>query len=206
MKKLLCLSLIMVLMLSSTILVSAQEAKPNDDEYLSISDYNNTYQQAESEDLLSLDSYNQKYSNENLLSLDDYNKEYSNEDLLSLDDYNQKYSNETDSEQYSENATNPLDTSSKATRSLSVVQTQTKSIYLHTNNANVGSITLQYQTDIVSGRPQFQYSTCYLSTPNITTYWKMDNSYVEFSGDLIRVYFHFSYGDFSDYAWVSFTP
>ena len=190
-------------MLSSTIPVSAQETNPNNDENLSISDYNNTYQQADNEDLLSLESYNQKYSNENLLSLDDYNQTYSNEDLLSLDDYNQTYSNGTDSEQYSENATNP---SSELSRSLSAVKTQTESIYLHTNNANVGSITLQYQTDIVSGRPQFQYDTCFLSTPNITTYWKMDNSYVEFSGDLIRVYFHFSYGDFSDYAWVSFYP
>lgn len=63
MKKFLSLSLTMVLMLSSTITVLAQEAKPNNDDYLSISDYNNVYQQTEDDNLLSLDSYNQKYAN-----------------------------------------------------------------------------------------------------------------------------------------------
>lgn len=68
------------------------------------------------------------------------------------------------------------------------------------------NISLQYQTDIQGGRPQFLYDTCYLSHPSITTYWKLETSNVEFSGDRIGVYFSFIYGSFQDHAWVYFYP
>lgn len=51
----------MILMFSLDISVLAQERKPNTDDNLSISDYCNAYQQAEDDNLLSLDKYNQEY-------------------------------------------------------------------------------------------------------------------------------------------------
>lgn len=80
------------------------------------------------------------------------------------------------------------------------------SIILANQRVQVGTITLQYQTDIQGGRPQFLYDTCYLSHPSITTYWKLETSNVEFSGDRIGVYFSFIYGSFQDHAWVYFYP
>lgn len=59
MNKISSLSLAMILILSSTITV-VQELKPDND-YISISDYNNAYQQSEDDNMLSLDDYNQKY-------------------------------------------------------------------------------------------------------------------------------------------------
>lgn len=46
---------------------------------------------------------------------------------------------------------------------------------------------------------------CYLSHPSITTYWKLETSNVEFSGDRIGVYFSFIYGSFQDHACLYFT-
>lgn len=70
----------------------------------------------------------------------------------------------------------------------------------------VGTITLQYQTEIQGGRPQFLYDKCYLK-PNVTTYWSIDESHSEFSGDRIAVYFTFTYwGQFYETAVVYFYP
>lgn len=60
MKKILCLSLTMIL-IASTITVIAQVSKSNND-YLSISDYNSAYKQSQDDNLLSLDQYNQEYA------------------------------------------------------------------------------------------------------------------------------------------------
>lgn len=60
MKKKLSLSLAVIL-LASAITVLAHVTKPKSD-YLSISDYNNTYKQSQDYNMLSLDQYNQEYA------------------------------------------------------------------------------------------------------------------------------------------------
>lgn len=151
--------------------------------------------------------YAQGANSKDNLSIPSYNKAYSENSkentFLSLQEYNTEYSN----------GENPLKITSPLTTqnisdiyAISPVQTQTKPIILANQNVEVGTITLQYQTDIQGGRPQFLYDTCYLSHPNITTYWSLETSHVEFSGDRIGVYFSFIYGPLQDHAWVYFYP
>lgn len=86
------------------------------------------------------------------------------------------------------------------------VKEQTKDIITNESGSKVGTITLQYQTEIQGGRPQFLYDKCYLK-PNVTTYWSIDESHSEFSGDRIAVYFTFTYwGQFYETAVVYFYP
>ena len=222
MKKVICLFSAFLLLLSSAMTTYAHEADSQD--YLSIPSYNETYSEqptdapeADSQDYLSIPSYNETYSEQptdtDFLSLQEYNAEYSNgespleqptdNDFLSLQEYNAEYSN----------GENPLEIDSPLTTqndpdicAISPIRKQTKSIILANQNVKVGTVTLQYQTDIKGGRPQFLYDTCYLGHPNITTYWKLETSNVKFSGDRIRVYFSFTYGSFQDHAWVYFYP
>ena len=89
---------------------------------------------------------------------------------------------------------------------ISPVKEQTKDIITNESGSKVGTITLQYQTEIQGGRPQFLYDKCYLK-PNVTTYWSIDESHSEFSGDRIAVYFTFTYwGQFYETAVVYFYP
>ena len=222
MKKVICLFSAFLLLLSSAMTTYAHEADSQD--YLSIPSYNETYSEqptdaheADSQDYLSIPSYNETYSEQptdtDFLSLQEYNAEYSNgespleqptdTDFLSLQEYNAEYSN----------GENPLEIDSPLTTqndpdicAISPIRKQTKSIILANQNVKVGTVTLQYQTDIKGGRPQFLYDTCYLGHPNITTYWKLETSNVKFSGDRISVYFSFTYGSFQDHAWVYFYP
>ncbi|WP_455715930.1 hypothetical protein [Anaerosporobacter sp.] len=60
-KVILSLSLTIMLILTLTIIVLVQVTKPKN-YYLSISDYNNTYKQAQDDTMLSLDEYNEKYA------------------------------------------------------------------------------------------------------------------------------------------------
>ena len=197
MKKVICLFSAFLLLLSSAMTTYAHEADSQD--YLSIPSYNETYSEqptdapeADSQDYLSIPSYNETYS-----------EQPTDNDFLSLQEYNAEYSN----------GENPLEIDSPLTTqndpdicAISPIRKQTKSIILANQQVKVGTVTLQYQTDIKGGRPQFLYDTCYLGHPNITTYWKLETSNVKFSGDRISVYFSFTYGSFQDHAWVYFYP
>ena len=197
MKKVICLFSAFLLLLSSAMTTYAHEADSQD--YLSIPSYNETYSEqptdapeADSQDYLSIPSYNETYSGQP-----------TDNDFLSLQEYNNEYSN----------GENPLEIDSPLTTqndpdicAISPIRKQTKSIILANQKVKVGTVTLQYQTDIKGGRPQFLYDTCYLGHPNITTYWKLETSNVKFSGDRISVYFSFTYGSFQDHAWVYFYP
>lgn len=173
MKKIISLFTTVMLLLSSTITVFAQEI--------------------DSQENLTLPSYNKKYS-----------KQSTDDNFLSLQEYNTKYSN---GETPIKEGISPLTTQNVPNIfDISPVKRQTKPIILKTEGTKVGTITLQYQTDIQGGRPQFLYDTCYLSHPNLNTYWTLESSDVEFTGDRIGVYFSFFYGVFQDHAWVYFYP
>ncbi|MDD6221908.1 MAG: hypothetical protein PUB14_03650 [Lachnospiraceae bacterium] len=166
------------------------------------------------EGMLSIPAYNEQYSDEkteeNFLSIPAYNEKYAaeplNEDFLSLDEYRERYSKNVDIKQELKPSLTLQDMSAEILLILSSVKTQTKHIILVLNGTDVGTITLQYQTIIQGGRPQFAYDTCYLSHPKLTTYWSLKSSNMDFSGDKIGVYFSFVYGIFQDHAWVYFKP
>ena len=127
------------------------------------------------------------------LPTDEYNSTYGNEEeFLTLDQYNSTYSNEE------EVLNNPQNLYSSSAWTISPVKQQTKPIIVERGALQVGTITLQYQTDIHGGRPQFLYDKCHLSYPNLITY--------HFSGDCISVYFSFVNGEMKDHAWVYFYP
>ena len=123
-----------------------------------------------------------------------------------LDEYRERYSKNVDIKQELKPSLTLQDMSAEILLTLSSVKTQTKHIILVLNGTDVGTITLQYQTIIQGGRPQFAYDTCYLSHPKLTTYWSLKSSNMDFSGDKIGVYFSFVYGIFQDHAWVYFKP
>ena len=125
----------------------------------------------------------------------------SQSETVNLLDYNEEYSKNKG--QILQNKVYDLQST---VRSLSTVKRQAKSIITEGDNTKVGTITLEYQTQIVGGRPQFAYSSCSLSHPNLDTYWALEESTVSFSGDCIKVYFSFVFGPFQDYAWVYFYP
>ena len=166
------------------------------------------------EEMLSIPAYNERYSSEKseeeYLSIPAYNKKYAaeplSEDFLSLDEYRELYSKNDDIKQELKPSLTLQDVSAEILSTLSPVKTQTKHIILYWNGTDAGTVTLQYQTIILGGRPQFAYDTCYLRTPNITTYWSLEKSDVDFTGDRIGVYFSFVYGTFQDHSWVYFTP
>ena len=95
MKKVICLFSAFLLLLSSAMTTYAHEADSQD--YLSIPSYNETYSEqptgapeADSQDYLSIPSYNETYSGQptdnDFLSLQEYNAEYSNgENPLKID-------------------------------------------------------------------------------------------------------------------------
>ena len=114
------------------------------------------------------------------------------DDFLSLDEYNTTYGNK-------EMSNDPQQLNSSSSWASSPVITEL-------GKCQVGTITLQYQTDIQGGRPQFLYDRFYLSHPYLTTYWTLEYSTVNFSGDCISVYFSFIYGAMQDHAWVYFYP
>lgn len=175
-------------------------AKENSDTLMTLSEYNNKYgaNDIDVEDdpgeLLTLDEYNSMYGNEEeFLTLDEYNSMYGNEEeFLTLDQYNSTYSNE---EEILNNLQNLY---SSSAWTISPVKQQTKPIIVEWGACQVGTITLQYQTGIQGGRPQFLYDKCHLSYPNLITY--------HFSGDCISVYFSFVNGEMKDHAWVYFYP
>lgn len=126
-------------------------AKENSDTFMTLSEYNNKYgaNDIDVEDdpgeLLTLDEYNSMYGNE--------------EEFLTLDQYNSTYSNEE------EILNNPQNLYSSSAWTISPVKQQTKPIIVEWGACQVGTITLQYQTDIQGGRPQFLYDKCHFVTP-----------------------------------------
>ena len=160
MKKVICLFFAVLLLLSSAVTTYVHETDSQD--YLSIPSYNKTY--------------SAQPTDNNFLSLKEYNAEYSNgENPLKID--------------------SPLTTQNVPDiYAISPIRKQAKNIVLANQQVQVGTITLQYQTDLQGGRPQFLYDTYYLSYPNVTTYWQLETSNVEFSRDRIGVYFSFIYG------------
>lgn len=140
------------------------------------------------------------------LTIPQYNAYYAENqpntsNMLSINQYNQFYNG-------THLSGNIIDIFPFADGPLSEVKTQNKEIYsaIVDDGTVMGEITLQYQTQIVGGRPQFAYDTCYLSHPKLYTYWKLDESGVIFTGDKITVYFYFSFYTFSDYCEVVFKP
>ena len=163
MKKVICLFSAFLLLLSSAITTYVHETDSQD--YLSIPSYNETYSAHPTDNnFLSLKEYNIEYSNgenplktnsQDYLSIPSYNKTYSaqptDNNFLSLKEYNAEYSNRE----------NPLKIDSPLTTqnvpdicAISPIRKQTKSIILANQQVKVGTVTLQYQTDIKGGRPQ----------------------------------------------------
>lgn len=144
-------------------------------------------------------------NSDTFMTLSEYNDRYAKDieedtdDFLSLDEYNSTYGNKdmsNDLQQFN----------SSSSWAISPVRQQTKPIITEWGKCQVGTITLQYQTDIQGGRSQFLYDRCYLSHPYLTTYWTLEYSTVNFSGDCISVYFSFIYGVMQGHAWVYFYP
>ena len=129
-------------------------------------------------------------NSDTFMTLSEYNDRYAKDieedpdDFLSLDEYNSTYGNK-------EMSNGPQQLNSSSSWASSPVITEL-------GKCQVGTITLQYQTDIQGGRPQFLYDKCHLSYPNLITY--------HFSGDCISVYFSFVNGEMKDHAWVYFYP
>lgn len=136
-----------------------------------------------------------------------YNEVYTSqpieEEFLSLQEYNDKYS-------HGESplvGDVPLTFQDISPAEISPVKTQVADIVGNESGAVLGTITLQYQTDIQGGRPQFLYDRCYLGNIQLNTYWNLDSSHTEFSGDKITVYFDFSFGGmFTESAVAYFYP
>lgn len=154
----------------------------------------------------SMPAYAQNAAPEGYFTLPRYNEVYSSqpaeEEFLSLQEYNDQYSH--GESPLAGNAPLPLQESSP-TR-ISPVKTKVANIVGNESGAIMGTVTLQYQTEIQGGRPQFVYDRRYLGNIQLNTYWNLDSSHVEFSGDRITVFFDFSYGAFTESAVAYFYP
>lgn len=118
--------------------------------------------------------------------------------MYSLDEYSELWANgtpEVDQSIITENSVNPL--------TLSPVKTKTAQ-FIDGNGNAIGSITLQYQTEIQGGRPQFVYDRCYLGKPVAYNGWPCTYSNLSFSGDIIKVYATFTFGEFEKYGTATF--
>lgn len=145
------------------------------------------YAEESADSFMTLSEYNERYANdarkdsEEFLSLHEYNATYNNNrEFLSLDEYNSTYSH---------------------SKTVSSTKQQSKPIMIDNGLSQAGTLTLQYQTDILGGRPQFLYDRCY---PELQPYLTLEYSSVHFSGDRITVYFTFSDGDVMEHALISF--
>ncbi|WP_323088192.1 hypothetical protein [Allobaculum sp. JKK-2023] len=121
------------------------------------------------------------------IPLDDYNKKYAGDDYALVMDSNSLIDEEYD------------------ILSLSPVQTKTAQ-FLDSSGSAIGYVTLQYQTQVIGGRPQFAYDTCLLSTPVAYNGWQCTSSYASYSGDMIKVYGTFVFGAFQEQGVATFRP
>lgn len=182
MKKIISMLLSVIIMAASFNIVLANDTR---NASLPVQEYNNKYTEKKSEKMFSLDKYNQVYM------------EKSDSGLLTLDEYNKIYSNQ--------NIANISIPKSSLRSPLSGVKRQTKNIVVRYEGSVVGTVTLEYQTWIQGGRTQFAYDTCKVGH-SLSTYWFLEESYTDFTGDRIGVYFSFVFGSMQDYAWVYFYP
>ena len=103
----------------------------------------------------SLNVFAQDGSSSGYLTIPQYNEKYSaqTDGFLSLQEYNNKYSH----------GESPIignevpNSQNVAPFRISPVKEQTKDIITNESGSKVGTITLQYQTEIQGGRPQFLY-------------------------------------------------
>lgn len=125
----------------------------------------------------------------------------SNEVFYSLDEYNEFFGHSSNESGYGSlsdlTEVNPL--------ALSPVTTKT-AVIIDNEGDGIGTVTLQYQTQIVGGRPQFVYSTCYLGHPVSYNGWTCVDSNATFSGDVIKVYATFALGPFDESGVATFRP
>lgn len=143
------------------------------------------------------------YAEENddpFMTLFEYNQRYAkeSEEFLSLDDYNSTYSRKEAIPEFTQNTVSPL--------TISDVKQHTAPVLIESKELQAGTITLQYQTDILGGRPQFLYDRFYLSCPDIAETWILEYSTVSFTGDCISIYFSFNCDNTQTHAWVYFHP
>ena len=91
---------------------------------------------------------------------------------------------------------------------LSGVKTQTKNAYLSIAGDYLGTVTLQYQTTISGGRPQFAYDTVKLGYDfsSSKSHYAVGSPSVSYTGDKITVNFPAQFGILVDEAVVEFTP
>lgn len=104
-----------------------------------------------------------------------------------------------------ENVTIEGELPSISSKALSATKTKTKSLYT-TTGKKIGTATLKYKTDIVSGRPQFVYSETKLGWNITATDYAVDNPKIYFTGDLVKVIFPLNLWGLTDKATVTFTP
>lgn len=88
---------------------------------------------------------------------------------------------------------------------LSGTKRQTKNL-CNSGGTKIGTVTLEYKTQIISGRPQFVYDECKIGWNVTDTLYKFDSPSISFSGDLITVYFVLQYFFLTERVSVSFTP
>lgn len=88
---------------------------------------------------------------------------------------------------------------------LSGMKRQTKNL-CNSSGTKIGTVTLEYKTQIIGGRPQFVYDECYMGWDVTDTLYKFDSPSISFSGDLITVHFVLQYFFLTERVSVSFTP
>lgn len=144
-----------------------------------------------SETVLDISKTNDHYSDENCID----------EEFLPLHEFNAKYADEEFKGITDSYATS---TDEYSLFSLSPVKTQTAQII--GNDGAIGTVTLQYQTQIIGGRPQFVYDTCYIGRPTAYNGWLLTESHATFSGDTIQVFATFEFSYFIESGVATFRP
>lgn len=62
------------------------------------------------------------------------------------------------------------------------------------------------KTQIIGGRPQFVYDTCYIGRPTAYNGWFLTESHATFSGDTIQVFATFEFSYFIESGVATFRP
>lgn len=120
-----------------------------------------------------------------------------NQEKLSLEEYNKKFGHA----EYNHKTIAPR-------AAFSSVKSQTKNIVL-SGGTYIGTVTINYQIYMESGRPKFALDTVYVSVPpSRSGIWLFYDSYVSYSPDYIAVNYTYmtAVGSMTDYATVGFVP
>lgn len=92
---------------------------------------------------------------------------------------------------------------------LSEPKSKTKSVYTQNSGYYMGTVTLDYRTVMVGGRPQFAYDYCYISYDFSQSEGPYESYYdpnVEFTSDKITAIFVVQYHMLTDKMAATFTP